>query len=906
MGETFDPEEEKKTGVEEAETQRTRNKKGGLRKSIGTLWDNIKGAFKGNVKDIFLLKTKLIVFVVIAVLVFFALIIEGNAEDTSSVARSSTNSVFTNSTSTAAELYNNTGSLILASDTELEDVKKNFFGEIENSNESYYEAFNTKYHGRDGSTVANKVTHITTNFESNETTEINKVANNISRVSGEARLSEDKTIYEHILRAEKYNFNNIIWRSYVKSGSGVASAGMSFQVDSNTKLKYPANDANDMDNESHNLDFFVSKTRPYLQTWQIPFDIMIGTQDAQDTGNLNTNLAFETLASAYHEIVMDRYKMETLTRNTNYLVYDKTTTTNTTTRNCAEYKVKAGSEVSRKKGEACTAEDYANGLCKDSKMTITRNCTRREYNSGSFGCSDVRGIKTYTINCTDRWLTGCSYGVIKQDITKDKIIKQTLCTDVVTESIDNENDIRESKNAKKTDVITYRWNYVISLAKLFDRVISSEYEFQPYYNYSLDNYNRFINKTGSYSSMTVDEFKESESNNSRTDNFTHDSKDYYDRTEKNVINNTNWNKDNVVATIPAGAKKVANSDSSAIVLQKQTIVKDGEEYTDTYEWNDRLNFKESKSGIYNMDSVKDVTGDDLSSDDATYYNNLYLGQEINLVDLMNSDKDIYSKYMSAYEISNDTTNIGIRKSALGVSYNVLEKDLTELSETYPISGLMYGSSLGIESVGFSMLSGLNLAGITAAGGLNEAIVNYASQFQGKNLDYMMSIDDTGVFFRNHWCAMFVSYNLRKIEKETGIKIPIPSFTGCSTFWRNYKDKPGFYDVIESSAITKNTDPTHLVSIEGIQPGDIVLFNWDGSAIRHHTAIVKEVQRDASGKVTNVITIDGNWEGTSYNNSRVLFCDHKVGSRSIYSSLSSIASYISVSTVMSEAEKGNTW
>lgn len=876
-----------KTGAEEAEKEQARQRKSNYRKKIGNIWDNIKGAIKGNAKDIFILKFKMAIFVVVAIMVLFALIVEGDAEDTSSDAAEATVAAFANSTSEAAELFKETGSLILATNEELETAKTNFFEEIKDSKEGYYDAFSTKYHGRDGLTVANRVKHITTNFDSGEEAEVEKITNTVTRVSGEAKLSDDKTIYEHILRTEKYNFNNIIWRSYVKSGSGLSEVNVALQVDSETKLKYPSNDSADTENDTHNLEFFVSKVRPYLQTWQIPFDIMIGTQDAQSTGALNTDLAFETMASAYHEIVMDRYKIERLNRLTNYRVYDKTTTTETTVRSCNLYNVQ-----NPRAGQACTKDDFYAGLCKDYKHMY------EVY---------VNQYTTQWVECSDLFFSngsaGCTYGVVKDTVEK------ALCTDTKTTTVTEEKDIREAINNGNTDVKSYRWNYVISLAKLFDRVISSEYEFTPYYEYSLANYNKFINKTGSYANMTVEEYKDSEETNSKADTFEHQKEDYYNKSKEVVTDSTDWNQAFWVAAPPEGAVLIPNTETAQIILQENTIEKKGFEYKDTYDWNDRFIFKESKSGIYNIESVKDVTGDDLSSSDVTYYKNIYLDQELNLVDLMNSDKNVYSKYLEASEISSSTTNIGIRKSKLDISYNVLEKDLRELSDTFPISGLMYGSSLGIESVGFSMLSGLNLSGIVAAGDINTTIVNYASQFVGKDLAFMLSIDDTGSFFQNHWCAMFASYVIRKIEKETGTKIPIPSFAGCSTFWKTYKNKPGFYDVIDSVSTSKNTDPNHLVSIDGIQPGDIVLFSWGDSYPRNHTAIVKEVERNASGKVTNVITIDGNWNGTganSYNNSKVVVCDHRVGSGSIYSSLSSVASYISISTVLAEAEKGNTW
>ena len=70
--------------------------------------------------------------------------------------------------------------------------------------------------------------------------------------------------------------------------------------------------------------------------------------------------------------------------------------------------------------------------------------------------------------------------------------------------------------------------------------------------------------------------------------------------------------------IPPGGTLKENL-GTKIVKTITKVTKDGKEYIDKYGWTDTLNFKESKSGIYNVESVKDVTGDDLTYDDETYY-----------------------------------------------------------------------------------------------------------------------------------------------------------------------------------------------------------------------------------------------------------------------------------------------
>lgn len=747
-------------GAEEG-VKETAKKRMSARKGFSKLFDTIKGMTKGDMKSIFVFKAKMIKMAILGgltVLVFFALIIEGDAENTSKVAAQSVNSAFENSTTDGANTFNTTGSLIFAKESELEKINTDFMDEIDTKNESYYNALMTEYSGKSSASVANRVIHITTNYDSGETAELDKVANNVTKVSGAVSPSDKRTIFQHILRAEKYNFNNIIWRSYVKSGSGVKAANMSFQVDSNTKLKYPASDSKDTDNASHDLNFFVNKTRSYLQSWYIPFDLMVGTTDAQSGENLNTKFAYEIMTTAYHEIVLDRYKIETLTRTTNYRVYDQTTTTTTKTRSCGKYEIKTTS-VSKAKGEACTDAEYALGLCEGVKLTLTKKCTDTDYKNGTNGCKKSYEVrvgnrgnvatrtctdddyktnkhkckKEYTILCADDWQEGCTYGILSADITEDETTEKTLCTDVETTTTDVEKDVRESVSVSKdADNLKYRWDYVISKAKMFDNVISNDYEFEAFYNYSTTNYDNYINKKGSYKNMTSDSFKTSEESKSKADSYSHTIEDYYDKQESTPVSDT-WNSSNVVVSIPSNATLKGNI-TSKVVNKEEIIIKDGEEYEDVYVWNDKLNFKETKSGIYNMESVTDVTGNDLSGSDINYYQDLYVGKEINIIDLMNSDKDIYTNYLSSEDISKTTDNIGIRKSALDISYNVLEKDLKEVLEKYPMNGLKYGSSLGLDTSSFATLSGLSFGDVQNIAAGNMEGMNVAYPLAAEDLD----------------------------------------------------------------------------------------------------------------------------------------------------------------------------
>ncbi len=726
-------------GITEAEATRARDK----RKS---LFDRLKDIFnfKENKRKT---KSKLIFLGIIIAFVFFALAAEGVSEETSTVASNTVNSVYVSSNSESAELYNSSGSLLLATEDELNTIRDDFMANQERTNEAYYNALSTKYSGNQGSTVANRIENITTNFEAGEFSKVDKVENNISRETGAVNLSEERTIFEHILRSEKYNFNNIIWRSFVKDGDGVKKAGMTFQVDSVSGLQYPSVDSSATNSAELDLNFFITKVRPYLQSWYIPFDLVVGTVD-QTKNNLNTKFAYEIMASGYHEIVMDRYKMENLKRTTNYRVYDQTTTTYTTTRTCADYTMTI-TEVG--KDSKCSKDDYNKGLCKDAKLTYQKACTDKDFANNLNGCKNVHGTRNsscssrdyedgkygckdkYTVNCTDRGMwkdSECSYGKLKKAQTT--AITKKYCTDTRTTNVKIDKDIRETiQNVQENK--TYSWNYVIALAKLFDNVISNDYDFNAYPVYNKDNYNAYIGGTKFTSGTTeenVEAFAKSEQSNSRADSYSHVGKEFTETPEPSkstsVFPEGSYTLVDNFSNVPSGWVKDKNTEKSQEVNKVVETYKEGMEYTDKYEWNDTLEFIDSTSGIYNLSSVTDVTGDDLTYDDREYYNAIYRQQKINLIDLLNSDKDIYDNYLTTDEISLDTENIGMTRDSLDISYNVLRKDLQEIIEKFNAGGLMYGSSLGLNINSFQILDGLDFTGISniPAGSLDGYNVAY--------------------------------------------------------------------------------------------------------------------------------------------------------------------------------------
>lgn len=210
---------------------------------------------------------------------------------------------------------------------------------------------------------------------------------------------------------------------------------------------------------------------------------------------------------------------------------------------------------------------------------------------------------------------------------------------------------------------------------------------------------------------------------------------------------------------------------------------------------------------------------------------------------------------------------------------------------------------GYFSMKYESSGGGNAAlNIAPTGDINADMVNFARQFIGKDLAYMKSIDDTGIFLNDHWCAFFASYCMNK----TGL--PQVKFSSCSEFWKRCVNgnKVGFYDITGPGVVrnggyitSKNNQKARY---SDIQPGDIVLFRWDtATTARSHTGIVSNVEFGADGEVVAITTIEGNL-GKSFTTSIV----KEVRNAATQSRMYNIVSFLSVSTVKAHIEAGNTW
>lgn len=266
-----------------------------FKKGIKGLWARIPAAIK--VKII----AGVVIVIVIIVIVLAAAFLWYMATSSSDVAKSSVNNyVDSLSDSTKKDDFTKKGSLINFSISDIDNIYNNFI-KSDTGDKSTIEDMQLKF--KDG----------------------NKSVTNMQ--SGAVSFNDNRELYKHILLTEKYNFNLIKWNEYKHGTDAVTIPQM--VVDKDKGLQYPKDDSVD---ESQ----FLSMLTPYLQSWYIPLSMYSGTfkSGQEKASQKDADFAYQIISNAYSDITMNRYDLETLTKNYSQNVYSETKMEDRTTYTC--------------------------------------------------------------------------------------------------------------------------------------------------------------------------------------------------------------------------------------------------------------------------------------------------------------------------------------------------------------------------------------------------------------------------------------------------------------------------------------------------------------------------------------------------------------------------------------------
>ena len=100
-----------------------------------------------------------------------------------------------------------------------------------------------------------------------------------------------------------------------------------------------------------------------------------------------------------------------------------------------------------------------------------------------------------------------------------------------------------------------------------------------------------------------------------------------------------------------------------------------------------------------------------------------------------------------------------------------------------------------------------------------------------------------------WCVMALAFWFDKAGERMAF-FGGGKTASCSTLLRWYKEQ----GLTVSKPFTKDG------KVNDVQPGDIVILNFNGKGTADHCGLVEEIQRDALGYGVGLITIEGNTSG----------------------------------------------
>ena len=125
---------------------------------------------------------------------------------------------------------------------------------------------------------------------------------------------EERTLYEHIQRTEKYNFNKIKWKSFTHSDDNV---DIELEERGDLELFVPKG----IDEDT--LCTLLKTTAPYLLTQDIPLGIlsgMVGYSGGTSSRDATTaeNFTYQIIKEALTKMTVNKYELETLKLQSSY------------------------------------------------------------------------------------------------------------------------------------------------------------------------------------------------------------------------------------------------------------------------------------------------------------------------------------------------------------------------------------------------------------------------------------------------------------------------------------------------------------------------------------------------------------------------------------------------------------
>lgn len=290
------PNVQNKNDINTRQLSSSKGIRGFFKNPLTTILNKITNSFgrkKGSKLGMLLsLKVKLIILGILIFVIFIIVIMASSAEAASDSAVTTRSSgvaslgIDENSSEieqAALNLYDNYDSLIGFNDEQLDIIYQSLL-DNENSRNKYIISSG-------GKTIGNSDDKYSIDYET--------------------------SLYEHIQRTEKYNFNNIVWKEYSHESEGNI---INTENREDLGLKVP------MGIDDTTLITLLETTAPYLLTNDIPFGMLCGmiAYSTTSEGSLSTaeKLTYEIIKEAQTKLTVNKYTLQSIKFNTYYEDYD--------------------------------------------------------------------------------------------------------------------------------------------------------------------------------------------------------------------------------------------------------------------------------------------------------------------------------------------------------------------------------------------------------------------------------------------------------------------------------------------------------------------------------------------------------------------------------------------------------
>lgn len=596
----------------------------------------------------------------------------------------------------ALEIYNNYSSCIGFTSDQIDTLVNDGLKAVE-KNAGAYEAYTSRY-GTLSTEQKNKITDLANEIKNDSNIDMNDLNNrqadimNFYNESGEGALrgiisvTDNVTIYEHILKSEKYNFNNITWKSYSHDTTGATELDADdFSYNASLQLVYPTAG-------SVKVEDLMTLVSPYLMSSKIPLAFLASaTYSSNRSGSIGTSVvdnyyneeqgknnnigdfAYQVVKHGQSDIVMNQYLLESRTTSTYWLDYDEKPCTDSFViekqEKVTKYYDKDGKEITDKTTTSEVSTKYVADSLKDGK--------------------DNPGTATKHVNTR------------------------------LDESTGQESPAKETPNGDP--VYSTSVQYKLASALAFDVKVNNSYDYQKYSDEDAD---KRINEDAILHQQNepYNEVTEATKSNKASVETLSSHRRWSDFSNNYNIDTNSKSTGTVVST-----KKVENEEDGTYYIEtiyaykydvksKEYTLMQGTRYDITRMWsdslsaeptstnkvllsvNDVINFNKNQEGDYSKTTVTDAEfKEDQPSVD--YYNNLAKEEntKINTVDILNSNPKIMLEYLMTSQCKEKYVGFNRGDYTYSQGISIIRSYLNELaSENNNTLPYVYGASFGFE------------------------------------------------------------------------------------------------------------------------------------------------------------------------------------------------------------------